>query len=260
LVTSTAWPARIKTPKQHFVSVCVSAALYRLTTYASSRTAAELLPEDAIAALKADLEEKAAAKAAAAAAAAVAAAASQQHGGADAIQTDPAAAAAVADAGASDAAAAEGDTAAAAADGCAAGSQQEAAGDVEMAEAQPPAADAVAAAAAAAAAEGLTAGPAAAAAPPAEVDDDAVKAAWLAQQDTVYQATKKQLEAIHGFETAIRRPYWHHKPLDTQQLLNWVAYLDWQQQQQQGGVAAMQRLFERCLVPCANYPGGCACL
>jgi pre-mRNA-processing factor 39 len=84
-----------------------------------------------------------------------------------------------------------------------------------------------------------------------------MKAAWLAQQDTVYHTTKKRLEAIQGFETAIRRPYWHHKPLDSQQLLNWVAYLDWQQQQQQGGVAAMQRLFERCLVPCANYPGGC---
>lgn len=98
------------------------------------------------------------------------------------------------------------------------------------------------------------AAPAEAAAALTVVDDAAIKAAWLAQQEGVYQATRQRLEAVQGFEGGIRRPYWHHKPLDAQQLANWVAYLDWQQQQ--GDVAATQRLFERCLVPCANYPGG----
>jgi pre-mRNA-processing factor 39 len=98
---------------------------------------------------------------------------------------------------------------------------------------------------------------AAAAAEPAVVDDAAIKAAWLEQQRGVFEATKQRLAAVQGFEEGVRRPYWHHQPLDGPQLSNWVAYLDWQQQQ--GDVGAMQRLFERCLVPCANYPGVWGC-
>jgi pre-mRNA-processing factor 39 len=89
------------------------------------------------------------------------------------------------------------------------------------------------------------------------VGDAAIKAAWLEQQRGVFEATQQRLAAVQGFEEGVTRPYWHHQTLDGPQLTNWVAYLDWQQQQ--GDVAAMQRLFERCLVPCANYPGGCLC-
>jgi hypothetical protein len=64
----------------------------------------------------------------------------------------------------------------------------------------------------------------------------------------------RRIVCVQGFEEGMRRPYWHHQTLDGPQLTNWVAYLDWQQQQ--GDVAAMQRLFELCLVPCANYRGG----
>jgi hypothetical protein len=69
----------------------------------------------------------------------------------------------------------------------------------------------------------------------------------------VYTATKQQQEARQQYESAIRRPYWHVKPLDAAQLRNWAAYLDWQEAQ--GDMGLTVRLYERCCVPCASYPG-----
>jgi pre-mRNA-processing factor 39 len=69
----------------------------------------------------------------------------------------------------------------------------------------------------------------------------------------VYTATKQQQEARQQYESAIRRPYWHVKPLDAAQLRNWAAYLDWQEAQ--GDLGLTVRLYERCCVPCASYPG-----
>jgi pre-mRNA-processing factor 39 len=76
---------------------------------------------------------------------------------------------------------------------------------------------------------------------------------WLQQQEAVYTATKQQQEARQQYESAIRRPYWHVKPLDAAQLRNWAAYLDWQEAQ--GDLGLTVRLYERCCVPCASYPG-----
>jgi hypothetical protein len=81
---------------------------------------------------------------------------------------------------------------------------------------------------------------------------------WLQQQEVVYTATKQQQEARQQYESAIRRPYWHVKPLDAAQLRNWAAYLDWQEAQ--GDLGLTVRLYERCCVPCASYPGATVCL
>ncbi|KAF6259683.1 hypothetical protein COO60DRAFT_1700740 [Scenedesmus sp. NREL 46B-D3] len=267
-----------------------------LVSYAASRTAHELLPEDVAAALRSKLEQQAAAKQQeAATAAAAAAAAAAEAAAAAPSAAEPAAA------GHEAAAAAEG-AAAAAEPGDAAGAQVAAetareGDDAEMtdaapAEAAPPpaaaaataeaaaeageapaaeeaaeaASEEVAAAAPAATVASSAAAEAAAAAAKAAADaqaaaeaaaeaaasDDAVKALWLQQQQAMHAATKQQQEARQQYESAIRRPYWHVKPLDAAQLRNWAAYLDWQESQ--GDLGLTVRLYERCCVPCASYP------
>lgn len=70
------------------------------------------------------------------------------------------------------------------------------------------------------------------------------------------QATKAEQQLRQPFESAIKRPYYHFKPLDPAQLTNWEHYLAWSESQREAG--ATVALFERCLVPCANYPGEAA--
>jgi pre-mRNA-processing factor 39 len=88
---------------------------------------------------------------------------------------------------------------------------------------------------------------------PRPVTDDDVKVAWMATRESVYQATRSTLAARKPFEDAIKRPYFHVKPLDAVQLANWSRYLDYSQANDDEG--ATLRLYERCLVACASYPG-----
>jgi pre-mRNA-processing factor 39 len=257
----------------------------RLVSYAASRTAHELLPEDVAAVLRGSLEKQAEAKQQEAAAAAAAA----EAAAAEAAAAAPAAAEPAAAAGDDSAVAAEGAAAptadapaaaaAAAADDESAVVEPQEAGDAEMSEAALAAAEpaaetgeapaaaaapaataastAAAEAAAAAAKAAADAQAAAAAAAEAAASDDSIKALWLQQQEAVYSATKQQQEARQQYESAIRRPYWHVKPLDAAQLRNWAAYLGWQEAQ--GDLGLTVRLYERCCVPCASYPGDQKC-
>lgn len=86
------------------------------------------------------------------------------------------------------------------------------------------------------------------------VGDDEIKVLWVRQQDELYDRTKAELLKRKPFEDAVRRPYFHVKPLDGVQLWNWIRYLD--ATEAGGDHAAIVTLFERCLVACANYPGG----
>ncbi|KAH0869255.1 hypothetical protein HID58_076277 [Brassica napus] len=61
--------------------------------------------------------------------------------------------------------------------------------------------------------------------------------AYLSIGEQFYQDSEQLKEKISCFETQIRRPYFHVKPLDTNQLDNWHKLLS----------------FMRCLIPCANY-------
>lgn len=54
------------------------------------------------------------------------------------------------------------------------------------------------------------------------------------------------------FERRIRRPYFHSKPLDEDQLRTWRAYLDWEEDA--GDQERTKHLYERCLVACCSYP------
>ncbi|PRQ29351.1 putative tetratricopeptide-like helical domain-containing protein [Rosa chinensis] len=59
-------------------------------------------------------------------------------------------------------------------------------------------------------------------------------------------------EKIGTFEINIRRSYFHVKELDAGQLENWHRYLDYVEMQ--GDFDWAVKLYERCLIPCANYP------
>lgn len=102
------------------------------------------------------------------------------------------------------------------------------------------------------------------------------------RRDKVYQLTEGEVRKRWNFEDAIKRPYFHVKPLDRAQLRAWHSYLDWelgqlgqeakeeqeaaegsevidsQKECRENGVEAagdrrVRILFERCLIACALY-------
>ncbi|XP_013861592.1 pre-mRNA-processing factor 39 [Austrofundulus limnaeus] len=109
----------------------------------------------------------------------------------------------------------------------------------------------------------------------------------LLRREKVYQDNEGEVRKRWSFEDAIKRPYFHVKPLDRLQLGGWHSYLDWEiselnretedsaqepnqeameesevtaQNQEASGRDAVARsdrrvriLFERCLIACALY-------
>jgi pre-mRNA-processing factor 39 len=49
---------------------------------------------------------------------------------------------------------------------------------------------------------------------------------YVGMRETFYKASKEWDESTRDFENAIRRPYFHVRPLDDAQLANWHKYLD----------------------------------
>ncbi|KAJ4954533.1 hypothetical protein NE237_011316 [Protea cynaroides] len=68
----------------------------------------------------------------------------------------------------------------------------------------------------------------------------------------MYKKAKEFDSKIIGFETAIRRPYFHVRPLVDSELENWHNYLDFTERE--GDFSKVVKLYERCLIACANYP------
>ncbi|CAH8383569.1 unnamed protein product [Eruca vesicaria subsp. sativa] len=75
--------------------------------------------------------------------------------------------------------------------------------------------------------------------------------AYLSIGEQFYQDSQQLEEKISCFETQIRRPYFHVKPMDTNQLDNWHKYLSFAETY--GDFDWAIKLYERCLIPCANY-------
>uniref|UniRef100_A0A1J3CB41 Pre-mRNA-processing factor 39 n=1 Tax=Noccaea caerulescens TaxID=107243 RepID=A0A1J3CB41_NOCCA len=75
--------------------------------------------------------------------------------------------------------------------------------------------------------------------------------AYLSVGEQFYQDSQGLMEKISCFEAHIRRPYFHVKPLDTDQLDNWHAYLSFAETY--GDFDWAIKLYERCLIPCANH-------
>lgn len=53
------------------------------------------------------------------------------------------------------------------------------------------------------------------------------------------------------FESKIKPAFFHVKALNDGQLANWRAYLDFEEQG--GDATKIEKLYERCLIACANY-------
>lgn len=75
---------------------------------------------------------------------------------------------------------------------------------------------------------------------------------YIAIREEMYMKAKEFDSKIIGFETAIRRPYFHVRPLDDPELENWHNYLDFIERGDDFNKVV--KLYERCLIACANYP------
>uniref|UniRef100_A0A6P7FHV5 Pre-mRNA-processing factor 39 n=1 Tax=Diabrotica virgifera virgifera TaxID=50390 RepID=A0A6P7FHV5_DIAVI len=67
----------------------------------------------------------------------------------------------------------------------------------------------------------------------------------------LHKNTVTAVTARWNYEEAIKRPYFHVKPLERCQLKNWQDYLDYETEQ--GDRVRIIVLFERCLIACALY-------
>lgn len=67
----------------------------------------------------------------------------------------------------------------------------------------------------------------------------------------VFQTTQSETTKRWTYESEIKRPYFHVTELDHSQLANWRKYLDFEEQE--GNLARITALYERCLVTCAFY-------
>lgn len=86
-----------------------------------------------------------------------------------------------------------------------------------------------------------------------QVSPDEVKAAWLEAHSRVFEQTVRVREKRWQYEAHLKRRWWNYKPLEAEQLLTWWLFLD--EVEAEGNETATYGLFERCLVPCASYPG-----
>ncbi|OQV12084.1 Pre-mRNA-processing factor 39 [Hypsibius exemplaris] len=68
---------------------------------------------------------------------------------------------------------------------------------------------------------------------------------------SLFTATESEAAKRWTFEENIKRPYFHVKPLENNQLKNWHEYLDFEIAEKQSSRIIF--LFERCLVACALY-------
>ncbi|KAK7318888.1 hypothetical protein RJT34_03595 [Clitoria ternatea] len=75
---------------------------------------------------------------------------------------------------------------------------------------------------------------------------------YMAIGELLYRNACELYSKISPFEANIRRHYFHVQPLDTNQLQSWHNYLDFVELQ--GDFDWAVRLYERCLIVCANYP------
>ncbi|KAI9358871.1 hypothetical protein DFJ73DRAFT_656655, partial [Zopfochytrium polystomum] len=72
-------------------------------------------------------------------------------------------------------------------------------------------------------------------------------------KSAIYLQTQDAVHKRWVFESEIKRPYFHIKPLDEGQLQNWRKYLDFEETADESDLTRVYILYERCLVACALY-------
>ncbi|XP_045596489.1 pre-mRNA-processing factor 39 isoform X2 [Procambarus clarkii] len=73
----------------------------------------------------------------------------------------------------------------------------------------------------------------------------------IAARQKIHDANVIEVKALWSYEDAIKRPYFHVKPLEKSQLTAWRNYLDYEIKHM--NPARIRVLFERCLIACAFY-------
>ncbi|XP_078516898.1 uncharacterized protein LOC144781776 [Lissotriton helveticus] len=73
----------------------------------------------------------------------------------------------------------------------------------------------------------------------------------ISLRDQLFKQNEAEVSRRWTFEEAIRRPYFHVKPLERAQLINWRDYLDFEISN--GSHSRTIVLFERCVIACALY-------
>lgn len=84
-----------------------------------------------------------------------------------------------------------------------------------------------------------------------EKETDKIKERVIAERESIFVETAGEIKKRWKYEEAIKRPYFHVKPLEKSQISNWKEYLDYEIRQ--GGHKRICFLFERCVVACALY-------
>ncbi|XP_034891480.1 pre-mRNA-processing factor 39-1 isoform X2 [Populus alba] len=74
---------------------------------------------------------------------------------------------------------------------------------------------------------------------------------YIAVREEIYKKAKEFDSKISDFENAIRRPYFHVRPLNVAELENWHNYLD--MIEREDDFNKVVKLYERCIIACANY-------
>jgi len=80
---------------------------------------------------------------------------------------------------------------------------------------------------------------------------DLIRKKVIAEREAVFLSTASEIKKRWKFEEAIKRPYFHVKPLEKNQIKNWKEYLDFEISE--GNHKQIIFLFERCMVVCALY-------
>ncbi|XP_051118634.1 pre-mRNA-processing factor 39-1-like isoform X2 [Andrographis paniculata] len=75
---------------------------------------------------------------------------------------------------------------------------------------------------------------------------------YISIREDIYKKAKDFDSKIISFETAIRRPYFHVRPLNVSELENWHHYLEFIEAE--GDFNQVVKLYERCVIACASYP------
>ena len=93
--------------------------------------------------------------------------------------------------------------------------------------------------------------------PASEEENLAMREKIVAPRKKLYKATEEKVQLRWKFEDAIKRPYFHMKPLERGQLKNWSDYLDFEETQlkkkEEKDYSNLTVLFERCMIATALY-------
>ncbi|KAJ6401671.1 hypothetical protein OIU84_016968 [Salix udensis] len=74
---------------------------------------------------------------------------------------------------------------------------------------------------------------------------------YIIVREEIYKKAKEFDSKISDFENAIRRPYFHVRPLNDAELENWHNYSD--MIEREDDFNKVVNLYERCIISCANY-------